>query len=174
MNSFDNFTSNTAVDNIKIALGLWDTAGQEDYDRLRPLSYPQTDVFVVCFSVISPSSFTNVTNKWMPEIRHHCPDKPVILCGEKYFFSDVLVLLKRCYVLNLGTKIDLRDDREFSNQLQKQNIQPIKREQGQRLCKKIRAFKYIECSALTQKGLKQVFLKFTKTSFEIYLIIQGF
>jgi GTPase SAR1 family protein len=56
----------------------------------------------------------------------------------------------------LGTKIDLREDREFVNQLQKQNIQPIKREQGQRLCKKIRAFKYVECSALTQKGLKQV------------------
>jgi hypothetical protein len=55
-----------------------------------------------------------------------------------------------------GTKIDLREDREFVSQLQRQNIQPIKREQGQRLCKKIRAFKYVECSALTQKGLKQV------------------
>jgi Ras-related C3 botulinum toxin substrate 1 len=133
---FDNYTSNIIVDNVKVSLGLWDTAGQEDYDRLRPLSYPQTDVFVLCFSVISPTSFTNITNKWMPEIRHHCPDKPVILCG---------------------TKIDLREDREFVNQLQKQNIQAIKREQGQRLCKKIRAFKYVECSALTQKGLKQVF-----------------
>ena len=44
-------------------LGLFDTAGQEDYDRLRPLSYPQTDVFLVCFSVISPSSFENVKEK---------------------------------------------------------------------------------------------------------------
>ena len=56
----------------------------------------------------------------------------------------------------LGTKVDLREDRDFVNQLQKQNLQPIKREQGQRLSKKIRAFKYVECSALTQKGLKQV------------------
>jgi len=133
---FDNYTSNIIVDNVKVSLGLWDTAGQEDYDRLRPLSYPQTDVFVLCFSVISPTSFTNITNKWMPEIRHHCPDTPVILCG---------------------TKIDLREDRDFANQLQRQNLQSIKREQGQRLCKKIRAFKYVECSALTQKGLKQVF-----------------
>ncbi|CAF0933869.1 unnamed protein product [Adineta steineri] len=133
---FDNYTSNIIADNVKVSLGLWDTAGQEDYDRLRPLSYPQTDVFVLCFSVISPTSFTNIINKWMPEIRHHCPDKPVILCG---------------------TKIDLREDREFVNLLQKQNLQPIKREQGLRLCKKIRAFKYVECSALTQKGLKQVF-----------------
>lgn len=44
-------------------LGLFDTAGQEDYDRLRPLSYPQTDVFLVCFSVVSPSSFENVKEK---------------------------------------------------------------------------------------------------------------
>ena len=79
--SFDNYTSNMIVDNVKVSLGLWDTAGQEDYDRLRPLSYPQTDVFVLCFSVISPTSYTNITNKWMPEIRHHCPDTPVILCG---------------------------------------------------------------------------------------------
>jgi small GTP-binding protein len=54
-------------------LGLFDTAGQEDYDRLRPLSYPQTDVFLVCFSVVGPSSFENVKEKWMPEVRHHCP-----------------------------------------------------------------------------------------------------
>ena len=60
------------------------------------------------------------------------------------------------YPIRLGTKIDLREDRDYANQLQKQNLQPIKREQGQRLCKKIRAFKYVECSALTQKGLKQV------------------
>jgi small GTP-binding protein len=81
--SFDNYTSNIVVDNVKVSLGLWDTAGQEDYDRLRPLSYPQTDVFVLCFSVISPTSYTNITNKWMPEIRHHCPDTPVILCGNR-------------------------------------------------------------------------------------------
>lgn len=50
-------------------LGLFDTAGQEDYDRLRPLSYPQTDVFLVCFSVTSPASFENVREKWFPEVR---------------------------------------------------------------------------------------------------------
>ena len=53
------------------SLGLFDTAGQEDYDRLRPLSYPETDVFLVCFSVVSPSSFENVKEKWYPEIKHH-------------------------------------------------------------------------------------------------------
>lgn len=51
------------VDGRPISLGLWDTAGQEDYDRLRPLSYPQTDVFLICFSVVSPPSFDNVIAK---------------------------------------------------------------------------------------------------------------
>jgi Ras-related C3 botulinum toxin substrate 1 len=133
---FDNYTSTVVVDNITVSLGLWDTAGQEDYDRLRPLSYPQTNVFLVCFSVISPSTYTNVANKWIPEIRHHCPDTPIVLCG---------------------TKIDLRDDTNTINQLQKQAQQPIRREQGIKLAKKIKAYAYVECSALTQKGLHQVF-----------------
>uniref|UniRef100_A0A1A9UIT5 Uncharacterized protein n=1 Tax=Glossina austeni TaxID=7395 RepID=A0A1A9UIT5_GLOAU len=61
--------SYTTDNTIQVSLGLWDTAGQEDYDRLRPLSYPQTDVFLICFSVASPSSFKNVTSKWYPEIK---------------------------------------------------------------------------------------------------------
>ena len=69
-------------DGVPVSLGLWDTAGQEDYDRLRPLSYPQTDVFLICFSVVSPSSFENVTSKWCPEIKHHCADAPILLVGE--------------------------------------------------------------------------------------------
>lgn len=63
-------------------LGLFDTAGQEDYDRLRPLSYPQTDVFLICFSVNSPPSFENVKEKWLPEVRHHCPGVPCLIVGK--------------------------------------------------------------------------------------------
>ena len=80
---FDNYSANVMVDNKAINLGLWDTAGQEDYDRLRPLSYPQTDVFLICFSVVSPPSYENARNKWNPEIMHHCPTTPKLLVGTK-------------------------------------------------------------------------------------------
>jgi Ras-related C3 botulinum toxin substrate 1 len=133
---FDNYSANVMVDGKPINLGLWDTAGQEDYDRLRPLSYPQTDVFLICFSVISPSSFENVRAKWYPEISHHCPNTPVLL---------------------IGTKIDLRDSKETLNQLSAKGINPITFAQGFQLVKEINAVKYLECSALTQKGLKMIF-----------------
>ena len=75
---------------FQVELALWDTAGQEDYDRLRPLSYPQTDVFLICFSVVSPSSFENVTSKWCPEIKHHCADAPILLVGKTYLSTKGL------------------------------------------------------------------------------------
>ena len=117
-------------------LGLFDTAGQEDYDRLRPLSYPQTDVFLVCFSVTSPASFENVREKWFPEVRHHCPGVPCLI---------------------VGTQVDLRDDPSVREKLSKQKMQPVRREDGERMAKDLGAVKYVECSALTQYKLKDVF-----------------
>ena len=61
---------------------------QEDYDRLRPLSYPQTDVFLVCFSISSPTSFENIRSKWWPEIQQHAPGCPFILVGTKGDLRD--------------------------------------------------------------------------------------
>ena len=120
------------VDGRPIQLGLWDTAGQEDYDRLRPLSYPNTDVFLVCFSIISKSSYENVRQKWIPEIKHHCPDSPFII---------------------VGTKTDLRTDEEVKKKIG----DPLTKEDGDRLAREVGAKQYVECSALTQEGLKQVF-----------------
>ena len=87
---FDNYSAPMVCDGVPVSLGLWDTAGQEDYDRLRPLSYPQTDVFLICFSVVSPSSFENVTSKWCPEIKHHCADAPILLVGMLLIILDQL------------------------------------------------------------------------------------
>ncbi len=67
---FDNYNANVQWRDQSISMGLWDTAGQEDYDRLRPLSYPDTQVFLCCFSVVNPPSYDNVKSKWVPELRH--------------------------------------------------------------------------------------------------------
>ena len=133
---FDNYAVTVMIGDEPYTLGLFDTAGQEDYDRLRPLSYPSTDVFLVCFSVISPPSFENVKEKWFPEVHHHCPGVPCLV---------------------VGTQIDLRDDKVIIEKLQRQRLRPITSEQGSRLVRELKALKYVECSALTQRGLKNVF-----------------
>jgi len=76
-------SANVMVNGLPCAVGLFDTAGQEDYDRLRPLSYPQTDVFLVCFAVDRPASLENVRQRWLPELRHYCPNTPTVLVGCK-------------------------------------------------------------------------------------------
>ncbi|XP_054272060.1 ras-like GTP-binding protein RhoL [Macrosteles quadrilineatus] len=80
---FDNYADIINVDGQEFAMTLWDTAGQEDYERLRPLSYPNTDCFLLCYSVGARSSFENVLSKWYPEIRHHCANVPIVLVATK-------------------------------------------------------------------------------------------
>jgi Ras-related C3 botulinum toxin substrate 1 len=80
---FDNYSANVMMDNQIIQLSLWDTAGQEDFDKLRPLSYSSTDVFIVCFSLISQTSYSNVATKWIKELNLYCPDSLIILVGTK-------------------------------------------------------------------------------------------
>ncbi|GME77841.1 hypothetical protein B5S28_g4817 [[Candida] boidinii] len=133
---FDNYAVTVMIGDEPYTVGLFDTAGQEDYDRLRPLSYPSTDVFLICFSVVLPPSFENVKEKWYPEVSHHSPNTPCLI---------------------VGTQIDLRDDQNIVANLAKQNQRPIMPQQGERLAKELNAIKYVECSALSQKGLKNVF-----------------
>lgn len=135
---FDNYSSQVTVDSRIISLNLWDTAGQEEYDRLRTLSYPQTNVFVICFSISSPASYENVKHKWYPEVSHHCPGVPILL---------------------VGTKSDLRSDVETQRKLKEQNQAPVTHQQGAALARQIQAVRYMECSALNQDGIKDVFIE---------------
>ncbi|XP_045792404.1 rac-like GTP-binding protein ARAC7 isoform X2 [Trifolium pratense] len=131
---FDNFSANVAVDGSIVNLGLWDTAGQEDYSRLRPLSYRGADIFVLAFSLISRASYENVLKKWMPELRRFAPNVPIVL---------------------VGTKLDLREDRGYSADHAGYNI--ITSAEGEELRKQIGAAAYIECSSKTQQNVKAVF-----------------
>eukprot|EP00493_Phyllostaurus_siculus_P021204 UN21530 len=133
---FDNRSTCVLYENEPVNLFLWDTAGQEDYARLRPLSYPQTDVFLVCFSIISRNSFDNLESMWLPEIRHHCPDVPIIL---------------------VGTKSDLRDDQYSLETCKKLGKPMVQTSEALALQKKIGANAYVECSALTHDNINEVF-----------------
>lgn len=134
---FDNYSANVMVGDEKVTINLWDTAGQEEYDRLRPLSYTQTDIFLICFSVVEPASFQNVKNKWMPEIRHHTP-------------KDTKILL-------IGTKSDLRDDPHALDELDEQGLKPVSQQEATQLAKSLDFVDYLECSAASQKGIREVF-----------------
>ncbi|XP_047216800.1 cell division control protein 42 homolog [Girardinichthys multiradiatus] len=133
---FDNYAVTVMIGGEPYMLGLFDTASQEDYDRLRPVSYPQTDVFLVCFSVVSPSSFENVKEKWVPEISHHCPRTPFLL---------------------VGTQTDQRENSSTVQELTKNKHRPIRHEEGRKLARELRKDLYVECSVVTQEGVKTVF-----------------
>ena len=140
---FENYVADIEVDNKKVELALWDTAGQEDYDRLRPLSYPDTDVILMCFAIDSPDSLENIPEKWIPEIKHFCPNIPVIL---------------------VGNKKDLRNDEMAIQDLGKKSQKPVTAEEGRSMAEKIKAFEYIECSSKTKEGVNEVFSTATRAS----------
>ena len=137
---FDNYSANVTVDGKSVALGLWDVAGAEDYGRLRPLTYPNTDVFLIAFSIISPASYENVLSKWYKELQ----DQQAI---------DITTIP----IILVGTKLDLRDDPGTLAKLAEKSLAPVSFEKGEELKGKIGARKYMECCAKTQKGVKQVF-----------------
>ncbi|KAJ1387167.1 Small GTPase superfamily, partial [Sesbania bispinosa] len=140
---FDNFSANVVVEGITVNLGLWDTAGQEDYNRLRPLSYRGADVFVLAFSLVSRASYENVLKKWIPELQHFAPGIPVVL---------------------VGTKLDLREDKHYladhpglvpvtTEQSSTCKLTDFVHNQGEELRKQIGATYYIECSSKTQQSI---------------------
>ncbi|KAG8445697.1 hypothetical protein GDO86_010470 [Hymenochirus boettgeri] len=142
---FENYVADIEVDGKQVELALWDTAGQEDYDRLRPLSYPDTDVILMCFSVDSPDSLENIPEKWVPEVKHFCPSVPVIL---------------------VANKKDLRNDEHIRNELARLKQEPVRAEDGRAMAVRISAFDYLECSAKTKDGVREVFETATRAALQ--------
>lgn len=139
---FENYTAQMKLDGENILLHLWDTAGQEEYDRLRPLSYPGADLILLCFSTAHRPSYKSIKIKWHPEVKHYIPDVPTLL---------------------VGTKMDLREHVE-------QNPNPdfdlVSTEEGKTLAEEIGAHKYVEISAKTRKNLDFLFQSAVKIHLE--------
>ena len=131
---FDDYSANIIVNEIVVNLGLWDTAGNEEYDKLRVLSYPGTNVFLILYSVASRTSFENVKKRWQPELQTNCPGVPVFL---------------------VATKIDL----------QTSEVQVTSTE-GEKMAKEIKAAAFVECSALKQTGVTNLFNRAIGTLFK--------
>ncbi|KAI1914547.1 RHO4 protein [Ophidiomyces ophidiicola] len=134
---FENYITQTTHNpsGKTVELALWDTAGQEEYDRLRPLSYPETDLLFVCFAIDCPVSLENVMDKWYPEVLHFCPTTPLIL---------------------VGLKSDLRSKRTCIELLKSQGLTPVTPEQGRAVAQRMGA-QYVECSSKEMRGVDEVF-----------------
>lgn len=125
---FENQTKTVLFNDEKVELALWDTAGQEEYARLRPLSYPRSDAFLICFSVDNDSSLNNVKEHWVPEIRN-------------YNTEGILILV--------GTKSDLRVGEKSSSCVNQTKCESV--------AKEIEAYSYLECSSLRNDNVQAVF-----------------
>jgi len=131
---FENYTAQIEHGEKKVLLHLWDTAGQEDYDRLRPLSYPGSDIVLLCFSLVTESSFDSIKEKWYPEVDHYVKQVPTIL---------------------VGTKVDLREAKAPDPGTGE--FKPVSTEKGRALADEIGAEKFVEVSAKTGENLRELF-----------------
>lgn len=136
---FDNYVAEIRLDNKPVQLALWDTAGQEEYERLRPLSYSKSHVVLIAFAIDTPDSLENVTVKWNEEVRSICgPSVPVIL---------------------VGLKSDLRPPPDHPDA-----VHYVSFERGEEVAQQIGARAYKECSALKIQGVDDVFEAATRAS----------
>ncbi|CAO3643782.1 unnamed protein product [Cunninghamella blakesleeana] len=127
---FENYVHNITVDDTEVELSLWDTAGQEEFDRLRTLSYENTHVVLLCFSVDNRASLDNILHRWLVEVSDHCPKAKIML---------------------VALKCDLRDEPTDSSE------EPILYEEGVAMARYISAIRYLECSAKHNRGVREVF-----------------
>lgn len=133
---FENYAATVTWNNRRYILNLFDSAGQEEYDQLRIMAYPNTNVFILCFSVVDPDSYSNILSKWIPELNRHAPRVPIIL---------------------VGTKLDLRNDPSTLDHLAEKNQRPITQSQGEYLARICSAKAYAECSSMLNFNVRNVF-----------------
>ncbi|CAD6186612.1 unnamed protein product [Caenorhabditis auriculariae] len=127
---FDNWAISVNIDNKNFTVNLFDTAGQEDYEHLRCLSYPHTDVFLLCFSLADRKTLDSCRTVWVPELRKYAGDNiPIVL---------------------VGTKEDVVESSPAPKDA-------VSHDLARRVALEIGCVKYLACSALTHKGLKRVF-----------------
>jgi len=131
-----NTLATVTLNNRKYILNLFDSAGQEEYDQLRIMAYPNTNVFILCFSVVDPDSYSNILSKWIPELNRYAPRIPIVL---------------------VGTKLDLRNDPSTLEQLAEKNQRPITQSQGEYLARMCSAKAYLECSSMLNFNIRNVF-----------------
>lgn len=154
-------------DGVAVDLELVDTAGEEDLKRFRSFSYLETDIFIICYSVVSPKTLKSVVNTWIPEIKEYWTNKPFILVGQKIQTSSHVRWLD--FISSVGTKSDLRNNIEIRRELSITNEKPIGRHYGRKLASKYGAITYIECSAATKLGVRQVFDQSIRTALDVHL-----
>ena len=172
---FDNYNVIREFNGNAIQLALWDSAGQEDYDRLRPLSYPGTHVFLVCFDVASEDSWDDVNknDRWLSEIHYHCPDIPFLIIGLKDDLRDALIFSNIEEIQKLTNGYLRKYEIEYHNipldvlgmiekyLIMKQEMdyheQFVTDEEAEQLCKERGGYKYMTCSALIDRGVDEVF-----------------
>ena len=140
---FENYVTDCRVDGKSVQLALWDTAGQEDYERLRPLAYSKAHVILIGFSVDMPDSLDNVRHKWVEEASERCPSTPIIL---------------------VGLKKDLRDDPLAIEEMRKKSMQFVSFKDANDIAHAVGARKYLECSSLTGEGVDDVFEAATRAA----------
>ncbi|KAK3318243.1 P-loop containing nucleoside triphosphate hydrolase protein [Apodospora peruviana] len=140
---FENYVTDCRVDGKSVQLALWDTAGQEDYERLRPLAYAKAHVILIGFSIDTPDSLDNVKHKWVLEAQERCPGVPIIL---------------------VGLKKDLRQDPVAIEEMRKKSLCFVSETAGEQTAKEIGARKYLECSSLSGEGVDDVFEAATRAA----------
>ncbi|KAM4808791.1 rho-related GTP-binding protein RhoH [Rhinophrynus dorsalis] len=126
---YENTGVDVFMDGVHISLGLWDTAGNDAFKSIRPLSLQNADIVLLCFSVANHNSYLNLRNKWIAEVRQNLPHVPVLV---------------------VATQTDQRE-------LDHIRIPCISSLDGKQLAHDVRAKGYLECSALSNRGVQQVF-----------------